>query len=286
MPGPATSSPLPAISVVVCSYNRRAMLELALTGFDRQSCRDFELIVCDDGSSDGTAELVEQMKPRLSYPLRFFAWADQGYRRAGVLNVGFVLARNPLVVCTDEDCVPHRDFLLGHARRARPRAFSLAKVVYVAEPQMAAATPDAIRAGHMDRLLTTWRRLDLALWDLKYRQWLAFRTPNRPKMNGANFAAWRADLWAVNGFDNRFVGYGYEDNDLRRRLLVSGLRIRLAVRQAVTFHLWEKKKAYEAGDAGIRNKAYAERPDASTICEDGIRQTAQRLGLDLPPDFH
>jgi glycosyltransferase involved in cell wall biosynthesis len=284
-PSTAPSPALPALTVTVCSYNRSRLLELALAGYDRQSYRNFEVIVCDDGSSDGTVELVEGLKRRLSFPLRLFTWDDLGYRRAGVLNVGFVLAKNPLVVCTDEDCVPHRDFLLGHARMARRGRFTLAKVVKVAERDMAAATVEGIATGRVDRLLSPWPRTKLFYMHLKYYQWLLCRTPLRPKMNGANFAVWRDDLWAVNGFDNTFVGYGYEDNDLRRRLLESGRRIQVAVRQAVTFHLWEKKKGYVVGNSGVKNKAHAERPTTQIVCADGLRQTAARLNLEIPAEY-
>jgi glycosyltransferase involved in cell wall biosynthesis len=260
-------------------------MELTLTGYDRQSYRDFEVIVCDDGSSDGTQELVERLKGEVSYPLRLFTWEDQGYRRAGVLNAGFVMAAHPFVVCTDEDCVPHRDFLLGHARQARRGMFSLAKVIKVKEHQMGAATVAGIRAGDMDRLLTAWPRLRLFYQHFKYRQWILCRTANRPKMNGANFGVWRDSLWAVNGFDNTFVGYGYEDNDLRRRLLESGLRMQVAVREAVTFHLWEKQKGYVVGNSGLKNKAYAERERTEVVCADGLRQTAARLGLEIPAEY-
>ena len=269
---------LPAISVVICSYNRRAMMELTLTGYDRQSYRNFEVIVCDDGSSDGTKELVDRMKAEVSYPLFLFTWEHRGFRKAGVVNAGFVMARNPFVVCTDEDCVPHRDFLLGHARRARRGAFSLAKAIKVEEQQMQAATTEGIRAGEMDRLLTAWQRLRLFYWHFKYHQLILRRTPYRPKMNGANFGVWRDSLWAVNGYDNTFVGWGYEDNDLRRRLSESGLKIQVAVREAVTFHLWEKKRGYVIGNNYIKNKAYAERIETQVVCADGMRQTAARLG--------
>ncbi len=268
------------------SYNRRAMIELSLLALDHQSYRDFEVIVCDDGSSDGTVELVQRMTHRVSYPLRLFTWEDRGFRRAGVINAGIAMARNDLVVCTDEDCVPHSRFLEGHACRARPGCFNLAKVIKVPQQKMVLATPDDAQAGRMDTLLGPLQKADLWIWSLKYRQWMLTGRRDRPKLNGANFAVWRKDLWEINGLDNRFVGYGYEDNDLRRRLLLAGKRIRVAVRQAVTFHLWEKKKVYDVGTSGVRNKAYAEREKTQVICADGLRQTARRLRLEIPKQYH
>jgi glycosyltransferase involved in cell wall biosynthesis len=46
------------ISVVVATYNRKDALDAALRGLSRQTDRDFEVIVADDGSGPDTAELV------------------------------------------------------------------------------------------------------------------------------------------------------------------------------------------------------------------------------------
>ncbi len=50
---------MPRVSVIVPTHNRLGKLQAALTSIDQQTFRDFELIVVDDGSSDGTAEWVK-----------------------------------------------------------------------------------------------------------------------------------------------------------------------------------------------------------------------------------
>ena len=50
---------MPRVSVIVPTHNRRVILQAALASVDNQTFRDFELIVVDDGSDDGTAEWVK-----------------------------------------------------------------------------------------------------------------------------------------------------------------------------------------------------------------------------------
>jgi glycosyltransferase involved in cell wall biosynthesis len=50
---------MPRVRVVIPTYNRAAILTDALHSVNRQSFRDFEVVVVDDGSEDGTAELLE-----------------------------------------------------------------------------------------------------------------------------------------------------------------------------------------------------------------------------------
>ncbi len=54
----------PFFSVVIPVFNRAALLRRAITSLERQEFRDFELIVVDDGSSDGSAEAAEESSLR------------------------------------------------------------------------------------------------------------------------------------------------------------------------------------------------------------------------------
>ena len=52
--------PTPFFSVVIPTYNRKRELERALDSLLSQSFKDFEVLVCDDGSTDGTREVCEK----------------------------------------------------------------------------------------------------------------------------------------------------------------------------------------------------------------------------------
>ncbi len=54
---------MPVVSVVVLNYNGKHYLELCLSSLEKQTCQDFEVILVDNGSSDGSVEYIENNFP-------------------------------------------------------------------------------------------------------------------------------------------------------------------------------------------------------------------------------
>jgi GT2 family glycosyltransferase len=76
---------MPRISVIVLSWNGRAHLERCLESLQAQTCPDFEIVVVDNGSTDGSPELVAQRFPavrliRHATNLGFAAGSNAGIR--------------------------------------------------------------------------------------------------------------------------------------------------------------------------------------------------------------
>lgn len=90
---------IPFVSVIVPTYNRAHLLPRALRSVTHQTFSHFELIVVDDGSTDNTREVVEQVgDPRVRY-IRLPA--NQGV--AAARNRGMRAARGELIAFLDSD---------------------------------------------------------------------------------------------------------------------------------------------------------------------------------------
>jgi glycosyltransferase involved in cell wall biosynthesis len=99
------------ISVCIPTYNRKDYLKEALQSLCRQTYRDFEVIVLDDGSTDGTREMVEAM----DFPIRYYQQTNQGLPQ--VNNRLVELAKGNYICFLDSDDVFFDDALerLYHA---------------------------------------------------------------------------------------------------------------------------------------------------------------------------
>jgi len=102
-----------ALSVVIPTYNRRAILRKTLLAFMSQTCapEKFEMIVVDDGSTDDTVAMVRQFNA--SFPLRILTAEHAGANAAR--NLGIRAAQGRVVVITGDDMIPEPSFLDAHA---------------------------------------------------------------------------------------------------------------------------------------------------------------------------
>ncbi len=99
------------ISVIIATYNRKDSLKETLDALTQQDlCHmSFEVIVINDGSTDGTAEFLEDYAVFDSIGLRFFNQQNKG--PAAARNLGIRYAKGKIVAFTDDDCLPAKNWL-------------------------------------------------------------------------------------------------------------------------------------------------------------------------------
>ena len=108
------------ISVIIPTYNRALYLERAIGSVLAQRLACDELIVVDDGSTDGTAALVERLAAGSAVPIRLCRQDNQG--AAAARNLGIGRARGELLAFLDSDdwWLPHKLARQTTAMAARP----------------------------------------------------------------------------------------------------------------------------------------------------------------------
>lgn len=189
---------VPVVSVCVSTYDRPEMLARLLAAVAAQeSAADLEVCVCDDGSPTPTGLVLNEWRERLA--LRTVRLDTNGGPARG-RNAALALATAPVVLFTDDDCVPQPGWVAGHlAAHADAASEGPAGVVVVGR-----VVPDPAEADREGPFSRTLRVEDARF----------FQT--------CNVSYPRDLLEAVGGFDETFRRPSGEDTDLGLRCLALG----------------------------------------------------------------
>jgi len=235
-------------SVILPCYNRAELLPLSLTSLKSQSIslKDYEVLIVDDGSTDGTQAVV-----------RSYLWGNARYLRksnggaSSARNHGIMHARGEVLIFSDPDMLtcPHfiekhiahhsagsADVVIGKKKEilaflpwwmpawpVRPALKKLAEI----RPDLFRRAVSALFKGKMRRLLS---EADVVSgFHSIQRHALSFYLPEPPPdmssitipwvfLVSGNFSVSSEMLQQVGGFDENFTGWGLEDIELGYRL--------------------------------------------------------------------
>jgi glycosyltransferase involved in cell wall biosynthesis len=237
-----------SIAAIVSTYNSPVYLRRVLEGYCRQSRYPDELIVADDGSTPDTAEVVEAFVRKAPFAVRHVWHEDRGFRLAEIRNRAIEAATADYLVFSDGDCIPHPSFIADHAAARQPGSFVTGKRMLVGQEYSA----DFSWQGTGPALLAGLNGSLSGLHHLLRLPWLVVTRSGIGGLRGCNMAMYRNDLLAVNGFNERIVGWGREDSELVARLFVYGLQRREPPFSAIVFHLWHPENSRNQLDQNDR----------------------------------
>lgn len=109
------------VTVIIPNLNGRSYLEDCLSSLRKQTCTEFVTILVDNGSSDGSAEFVQENFPEVRIH-RF----DTNTGFCGAVNAGIRMSDTPYVILLNNDTVCHEKFVEALLRgiHSRPGIFS------------------------------------------------------------------------------------------------------------------------------------------------------------------
>jgi glycosyltransferase involved in cell wall biosynthesis len=233
----------PSAGVVFTTYNRPHDLARVLAGYARQTWRDFEIVIADDGSDAATRDCIERARIDWQLDIRHVWQEDIGFRKCRILNRAIAETGADYMIFTDGDCIPHPEFVAGHVMLARPGYFVSGGCVRLGAAATRAMTIDDVLAGRAfdARWLRQQRENAVNLRKLLFsvKPWPGLMngiTTTRPTWNGHNSSTWREEVLAVNGFDER-LGYGGLDREFGERLERCGMKGIQARYSLICLHL-------------------------------------------------
>ncbi len=296
---PAASAP---IFVVIPTHTTRHLAP-TIVAIANQSHRPDAVVVACDCISSEIEDLVSHWANRLELPLLYCCRPHQNEARLNqVRNNGFraldaaglltldIDKRTPVhpearVIVLDGDTVLSPTAVARHLQTGQGVDLVIPYRVDLTPERTAAFTPDSILSGEADPEPT---EADLKLLEKRHRRYvrqlwfkgLGLEKAHKPKIIGGHHSVRVGRYLEVNGYDERYIGYGFDDDDLAKRIYQSGGTAVVAVRDIIAFHLYHPSRKPERM---ARTAAYRRFRDRTlpASCERGFRYPVEQDEVEL-----
>jgi rhamnosyltransferase len=229
----------PSVSIIMRSFNEAWALRDTLAALKRQEYRNWELIVIDSGSTDGSVEIIQKAEPR------HFVQITE-YQPARVINQGMELARAEYCIFLNADATPQGpDWLCPLVGPLRNPG-----VAAVFGRQIPRPDCQAVYAHDYERCFGTNR--SSAKWDHFF------------SMASSGI---RKDIWAKRGFNER-MQYS-EDDEYTRWCRAQGYRIEY-IPESVVMH------SHNYAPAQAWKRSFGEGRALAAVCDSQTNVTWMR----------
>lgn len=256
------------VSLIISTYNWPRALYLCLDSVMQQSMLPNEILIADDGSGMETRDVVRHFEQISPVPVRHIWHEDRGFRVAAIRNKAIAASRCDYLIQIDGDLILQRNFIQDHLAFARPGHY-----VAGSRGMLTRELTQQVLDGTITSLSPLTKGVYCSNNVMRIPFISAFYRMLSPAYNprSCNMALWREDALRVNGYDEAFEGWGYEDTELGLRLKNSGIhQLRIKFR-AVAFHLHHDKVSRERCLTNERYYLESIR-EHRTRCQRGIDQ--------------
>lgn len=237
------------VSVIAAFYNNLQYLKLVLAGFERQTEKNFEFIIADDGSRDDIVKEIESIASNYSLRIKHIWHPDKGFRKNKILNQAILASETDYLIFIDADCVPHSKFVEEHINERENNKVLTGRRVNLSQKLTDLLTEEKIINGFLES--NNLMMIEDALFGKSNYVEKGFYFQNKYLRNifnkksrgllGCNFSLYKKDMLDINGFDERYEAPSIgEDSDVQYRLELNGIKVKSVNHIAVQYHLYHK----------------------------------------------
>ncbi len=187
------------VSLIITTYNWKEALELSLLSGLHQKKKPAEIIVADDGSRSDTGKMIAAIAAQSPIPVLHSWQEDKGFRLSASRNKAIGKTSGDYIVLIDGDIIMEEHFIADHIHFAQPGCFVqgtrvLLKEGLSEEVLARKKMPETLCKKGVENRKNCLRSAFLS-------RLVSFKNRGMNGVRTCNFAFWRKDALAVNGFN-------------------------------------------------------------------------------------
>lgn len=230
-------------SLLISTYNWPKALNLCLKSVVEQTVTPNEIIIADDGSDSSTALLVQEWAKNTHIPIKHIWQEDNGFQLAKIRNKGIAACESDYIIQIDGDLVLHKEFINDHLYIKKRGAFVTRSRVFLSEK-----SSQSIIHNQSIEIKKYSKNSKNSFNELRNRALCRFFSSrykingkNKYYVKGCNMAYWKENVVGINGYNESFSSWGWEDSELAIRLMNNGTKKQFLKMGGICYHLFHKE---------------------------------------------
>lgn len=232
-------------TVIVPVYNRLEHLRALCQCLIKQEEQPDELIISDDGSSQKVMDFIGDLLPLMKFKVKHIYQEDLGFRKTRALNNAVREAEGELLIFCDQDLIFPENHIKNIKKEMKEKNFLMGRPMSVTEKEKNIICK-LIREENSYKEAINCIPEEYKISNKKlYKKDKLRRIMNCFKLNkrgirlvGMSYAMYKKDYMAVNGYDEKYMGWGLEDDDFGNRLYVYGVKGKEFYETPIQLHLY------------------------------------------------
>jgi glycosyltransferase involved in cell wall biosynthesis len=268
------------ISVIIPTYKDPVALKLILEALEKQTYKNFEVIVAEDNDSFETKDLIDNFTS--SYAIKHYSHPDQGNRKPTAVNASIAMSNGEYIITIDGDTIPYSTFIDAHVKLAEPKKALCGRRVNLGDKVSSDLRNGSKNISDIESHFfvnfkylknDNSRHLEQGLY-LKPNSWLQKMLSRKDKNThivASNFSCFKSDLLAVNGIDELLpYAPSRDDTDLEWRLKAVGVEMKSCKFCANLLHLNHPRNDRSDEDTKNRKIIAEKQKNNEFRCRNGI----------------
>ncbi len=256
------------ISVIIAYYKNLPALSLIFKGLERESVKNFEVIVAEDDNEKKTVKFIDNKFGKTSFLIKHIQQKeDNGFRKNEILNKAIKIAEGEIIIFMDGDVVPHKHFIKEYSKSIEDGIALFGRRVMLSEK----LTNNILDSQNLN-LLSYSNLVSSKSKRIKYSFYIPFIKSFRDTgIWGCNWGIYKKHLLEINGFDEDYVKAGVgEDIDIEWRFKQNGIKLKSIRFGAIVYHLHHKVN-YSGDDVRFNFKLFDKKKiEKNIFCKNGL----------------
>ncbi|MCV3508160.1 glycosyltransferase [Campylobacter sp. CNRCH_2016_3089] len=234
-------------ALIITTYNQKERLALVLDSVKNLEPLPDEVLIADDGSREDTAKLIQAYQKDFPCKLEHIWQKDEGFRAAASRNKAINASNSEYIVLIDGDMILEKNFISDHLKFASLKTILQGSRTILNEKESKELLSKNDFSLAFDKKgFKNQRNIFLAKCIYKFSKLTKNFFKKSQLVKGSktcNMSFYKSDFEAIEGFNEKFIGWGREDSEFVARFLFNNGVFKRLKFNALAYHIYHEENS-------------------------------------------